>query len=590
MFKNFIPLFKLPTLLIPKWLEKKQTSILSAAFIITLANIIASLSGLVRQRTLIGIYFDQEITKLEYESFMVAFQIPDLMFQLIVLGALSASFIPIFTKVKKESEEKAFKVANSVINLTLLFFLLTSIFVGLFATQITEIRTGPQFTPHQIQTSANLTIIMLVAQVVFCLSFFLSGILQTYQYFIIPAIAPILYNIGIIIGTYLFNPTFGIYGAGIGVIIGSILHLLIQIPLIKKINFTYKFKINLKDINVKKIMSLMPARTMTIGISEIKSLGLTFFTTTLGNFSFVILRLALTLMAIPVRIFGVPISQASLPFLSKEYKEDDFSSLKKLLIESLHQIAFLAAPASILLLILRIPVVRIVFGTKNFAWSNTVLTGKVIAIIALSVTAQAMIQLLVRGFYALQDTKTPLKISLITSILYFYFCYFFSFFHANHPNNPISIGIGYIFKIKSQSDIGLIGIAITICLITILELFLFLIYLNKKIPKFFDLPFLINQIKICFSSFLMAIFLYLPLKILDNKQFFDTSRTIELIALTLIISVIGMFVYIYFAKIFRIKELNLIVGIIQNFTKKKSPVIISTQEPIADQNVGDDII
>jgi putative peptidoglycan lipid II flippase len=573
----------------PKWLEKKQTSILSAAFVITLANIIASISGLIRQRSLISIYFAKEISKLEYESFLVAFQIPDLMFQLIVLGALSASFIPIFTKAKKKSEKEAFQIANSVITVTVVFFIVISIIMAIFAKPITTIRTGDQFSQHQINTCTNLTRIMLVAQIFFCFSFFLSGILQTYQYFIIPAIAPIFYNVGIILGTYFFNKSFGIYGAGIGVIIGSALHLITQIPLAKKIKFSYRPRFDFHKPEVKKILSLIPARTLTIGISEIKGLALTFFTTALGNLSFVIIKLGLTLMTLPVRIFGVPIGQASLPFLSKEYKDDDLTNLKNILLESVNQIAFLAFPASALILILRIPVIRIIFGAKNFPWPTTVLTGKVVIILALSIAFQAMIQVLVRGFYALQDTKTPLKISLVSNVFYFLFCAYFTFFQNTPHGQFFSQGLKYLFNLKSSSEVGLIGIALATAISTILELVLYMSYLNKKIPKFIDSNFIFNQFKIIFSSFLMAISLYLLLKILD-LTFFDTTRTIELVALTITVSTIGMSFYIYLAKAFQIKELKLILSVFNNFSKKKTKIITTTQEPIADQNVNDDII
>lgn len=577
------------TKIFPKWLEKKQTSILSAAFVITLANIIASLSGLIRQRSLIGIFFEKEITKLEFEAFLVAFQIPDLMFQLIVLGALSASFIPIFTKVKKKSEKEAFQIANSIITITISFFIFISIFIAIFAEPITTLRTGSEFSQHQINTCSNLTRIMLVAQVFFCLSFFISGILQTYQYFIIPAIAPIFYNIGIIAGTYFLNPIFGIYGAGLGVIIGSALHLLTQIPLTKKINFSYRPKFSFKKPEVKKILSLIPARTLTIGITEIRNLVLTFFTTALGNLSFVIIKLGLTLMTLPVRIFGVPIGQASLPFLSKEYKEDDLTNLKRILIESINQIAFLAFPASALILILRIPVIRIIFGAKNFPWPTTVLTGKVVIILALSIAFQAMIQVLVRGFYALQDTKTPLKISLISNLIYFFLCAYFTFAQKTWHGSFFSQGLGYLFNLKTISEIGLIGIALATSIATIIEAIFYLIYLNKKIPNFINSSFIITQGKIIFSSFLMMIALYLPFKILD-LTFFDTARTVELVALTITVSAIGMAFYIYIAKLFQIKELQFILNIFQNFSKKKTKILTTTQEPIADQNVGDDII
>src|SRR3972149_9025825 len=400
------------------WLEKKQTSILSAALIITVANIPSSLAGLLRERLLISSFFDSPQSQLAYEAFQIAFQIPDMLFQLIILGAVAASFIPLFTDLKKRSEKEAFDFTSSVMNLLLLIFLVLASFIGIFAYPLTEWRTGAAFTLDQVEITVALTRLMLFAQLFFAASNFFTGMLQSYQHFIIPAIAPVLYNLGIILGVYLFKDTFGIYSAGLGVIIGAFLHMAIQLPLAWKLGFRPRPIIYFRLPALKKLFRLMPPRLLTIGVSELQNLVLAFFATTIGGLSFVIIRLGMRLMTIPVRLFGVPISQASLPFFSQETEGDEQKRFGSLVVQSLHQISFFALPASALLLILRIPIVRLVFGTDNFPWQATILTGRVVAILAISVAAQAMVQLLIRGFYALKNTRTPFYITLVTALIY----------------------------------------------------------------------------------------------------------------------------------------------------------------------------
>ncbi len=550
-----------------KWLEKKQNTILSAAVIITVANLTSSLSGLVRERLLISSYFNTEAGQMAYEALQVAFQIPDMLFQLIILGALSAAFIPVFTKYRKKDELEAYKITSSVMNILLLFFVLVSAVVFIYSNQITAFRTGGEFSVDQIKIAANLTRIMLLAQLFFAVSNFMTGILQSYQRFIVPAIAPILYNIGIVLGVFLFGDVLGIYAAGVGVLMGAFTHMMIQLPFASRLGYRYQFTIMHKHPGVKEIFQMIPPRVMTVGVSEIQNLVLGFFATSIGNLSFVVIRLALKLMAIPIRLFGVPISQASLPFLSQESDDNKQEQFKKLVTQSLNQISFLSMPAAALLLILRIPIVRLVFGAQNFPWRTTVLTSKVLAIVALSIGFQAMTQLLMRAFYALKDTMTPLYIIAVSAILYFLVGW-------------LSV---FIF------DVGVTGIAWAILVAAIFEAVVFMLMLEMRIKNIFNNKnFFISQIKMILCSFLMAVFLYLPYKIFDELVF-DTSRTVEVIGLTVTTSTIGILVYLYFSLLFEVKELENFLRMISAFGKWRKPLEESDEVLIDLGSDGDEI-
>ncbi len=550
-----------------RWLERKQNSILSAAIIITLANVASSVSGLIRERLLISNYFATEQTQKAYEAFQVAFQVPDMLFQLIILGALSAAFIPIFTKYRKKDEQEAFNVSSSVMNILVLIFLAVSIVVFIFAKQITAYRTGGAFTDRQIEIAATLTRIMLLAQLFFAVSNFMTGILQSYRRFIVPALAPVFYNFGILLGVFLFSSQLGIYAAGLGVIIGAFLHMLIQVPYVSRLGYQFKFKINFSHPGVKELFNLIPPRVLTLSLTELQNLALGFFATSIGNLSFVVIKLALRLMAIPIRLFGVPISQASLPFLSQESSEAGLKRFKKLVVQSLNQIAFLAFPAAVLLLILRIPIVRLVYGTHNFPWRKTVMTGRAVAIIALSVGAQAMVQLLIRAFHALKDTLTPFLIIAATVSIYLF--------------------TSWLFIFELNSDVT--GIAWATTIVAFLELGLFLFFLEKKINNLFlNKSFLLPQFKILASSFLMAVFLYLPFRIFD-ELIFDTTRTMELIALTVTTSTIGLMVYIYFSFLFDIKEVNYLLRLLNKFGRWEESLAESEEVLIDSGADGEEI-
>jgi len=309
----------------------------------------------------------------------------------------------------------------------------------------------------------------------------------------------------------------------------------------------------------------MPPRLMTVGVGELQNLAMGFFSTSIGNLSFVIINLARRLMTLPIRFFGVPISQASFPFLSEESADANRKKFNQLLLQSLNQISFLAMPASVLLLILRVPAVRLVFGTANFPWQTTIATGKVVALIAISITAQAMVQLLIRGFYALKDTRTPFMVTTISVLVYL-------------MTNVVGI---YVF------NLGVFSLGISITVAAFVELLLMLILLQKKIQCFTFADFFLPQLKILLASFFMAVFLYLPFKILDEVVF-DTTRTVDLIALTVSTSTIALLVYLYFSILFDVKELSYFNSLIAKFGKWR-PVLEDSQEVLLDSSIEDEL-
>ncbi|MEO8581485.1 MAG: murein biosynthesis integral membrane protein MurJ [Patescibacteria group bacterium] len=529
-----------------QWLEKQQVSILSGAVIITTAALVSGIVGFLRTYVLIAYYYQNGSNPL-IDAFYVSFRLPELVFQLLVIGALSAAYIPVFTKYEHQSKESAFRMASSVLNVILLCFVFFSALIFIFAVPITRFMTGSGFSDNQIMVSAQLTRIMIFAQFFFAISNFLSGTIQSYKRFIIPAITPIVYNFGIIIGMVLFHNSLGIYAPAIGVVIGAFLHFALQIPLAIKLGFQYFPTIDLKHPGVREMFRLMTPRTLAVSVDQIELFALTFFATHLAANSIVIINLAQSLMTFPIRLFGAPIGQAALPFLSKESNSGHTEPFRQLMDESLHQISFFAMPASVLLLILRIPIVRLTLGSKGFPWAATVLTGRVVAVLATSIAAQAMVHVLIRALYALHNTKAPLVASMASTAIFLSMSYYSVFY----------------------TSWGLLGLAATLSFATIFEMILLLLLLDRKIPFILEKRFWFPQIKIIIASFLMGVFLWLPFRILDQLVF-DTTHTVELLGLTVCVSTIAMLTYILFAYLLDIRELSIISRIFDTFGNWKA--------------------
>ena len=544
-----------------KWLETQQTSINSAAVIIAMANAFSIIFGFVRTRIVLT-YFSEEVVT----AWTLAFQIPDMLFQLLVFGALSAAFIPIFLSLKKTHDEKtAFKMGAIVLNVLLVLFTLASIVIFIFAEPLTTMRVGNKLSQEQLTIVISLTRVMLAAQIFFTVSNIMTGVLQSYKRFIIPSLAPIIYNLGIILGIVLFSGSMGIYSAGIGVVLGAFMHMLVQLPLVYKLGFRPTFSLNIRYPGVIRLFLLSPARFLTIGISQLQTLAIAYFATSIGQLSFLYISYATYLSTFPIRMFGVPLSQAALPFLSQYSKKEELSKFRDLILQSLHQISFLAMPTSVLLLILRVPIVRLAFGTDNFSWTSTITTGKILAVLAVSITAQAMVQLLIRGFHALKDTHTPLIISLIFTVFYLSSSYY----------------------VVTYTDFGILGLAVAGSISFGLELLLSILMLHRVIPEFISKKMLVPQLKMILASFFMAVFLYLPFRIFD-ELIFDTTKTVELIGLTVTTATIGMLVYIYFAALFEIKELELVTRTLEGFSQKWKASIGKTQEFVVETSVDNE--
>lgn len=255
------------------------------------------------------------------------------------------------------------------------------------------------------------------------------------------------------------------------------------------------------------------------------------------------------------------------PFLAEETSRQQLKKFKILVVQSVNQIAFFAMPASVLLLILRIPIVRLVFGAGNFPWKTTLMTGKVVAIIAVSVGVQSVVHLLIRAFHALRDTTTPFYIVCTSGLTYLLLSWLF------------------VFKF----DTSVLGIAAATTVAAFVEAGLFLIFLDKKVKNlFFNKDFIGEQLKIILCSFFMAVFLYLPFKIFD-ELIFDTSKTVELIGLTMTTSTIGVLVYVYLSALFEVHELNYFVSVLNKFGRWKKPLTESQEALIDSGSDGENI-
>ncbi len=518
-----------------KILTIKQTNIFSAAAFIFTAVAISAVLGLIRTRLLSAYFGASRLLDIYY----AAFRIPDILFQLLVMGALSAAFIPIFTGlVSQKEQEKAFEFSNICINLGALVFLVFDLVIFFFSEPISRI-LAPGFSNADILKMAVLTRIMVSAQIFFIIGNFFTGILQSFNHFFLPALAPVFYNIGIIMGIIFLAPFLGIYGPALGVALGTFLFFLIQLPLVLKIGYRYQPNFNYHDKNFLEGLHLMIPRTVSLGISQIEYTSDLMIASLLSAGKYTIFNFAMILMSLPVRLFGLSIGQASLPALSALFSQNKIAEFSFILKSSIKQIFFFVVPLTVLITVLRIPFVRLAFGASAFSWNATVITGRTLAMLSLGIVGQSATQILMRAFYAAKNTKTPLYLSLVSVFLNVIFSIFFVF--------------------VVQFDV--VGLALSTSISSIaLAVFLYISLINKKIfINHHDLY--RDMTRIILAGIIMAVLTYVPMKILD-KLVFDTTRTINLLLLTGVVSFWGIFIYLLSAWYFNVEELKIFLSLL----------------------------
>lgn len=515
-------------------LEKESSSILSAAVVIMGATFLSALLGLIRTRLLIQYFYaDKAIV----DVFWAAFRLPDLIFQVVVVGALSSAFIPVFSRyLGKKSEANT--IACSLINSVMLVMLVLSLLVFIFAAPLSRLIAGG-FTDSQLSLMTNLTRIMSLSQIFFAFSSFLTGIIQSHQRFLLPALSPLLYNAGIILGILFLSRPLGIYGATVGVVIGALLHLLAQLPLAHRLGFRYRLIWNGNHGAVKEMVHLMLPRVLTLSLVQIEATIIVTFSSWLSTGAVTLMTIAQQLSGLPVRLIGIPIGQASLPFFSRQNSKNDPSVLAAMVNNTILEMLYLALPASAIILVLRIPFVRLAYGADSFPWAETVLTGKLVAILAVSICARSLTHVLVRVFYALHDTKTPFIINLLATI--------------------INVGLSYysLFILRA----GILGMAFAITLASLIETII-LTGILYNLANFALSRLLWPFTKMLALTLVTGLGLWFPLRVLD-QLIFDTTRTIPLILLTATVGSIGLAVYLGLSYLFQIPELGVFVRLVQ---------------------------
>ncbi len=428
--------------------ESSERQIVRAAGVVMAATVVARLLGLARQMIL-GRLFG---TTTAMDAFAAANVVTETLYLVVAGGALASAFIPIFTSFLTQGDHRgAWRLTSQIASLIFVVVLALSLLTGILALPVVTELLAPNMPAAGQQLTAQLLQVMLAATVIFSISGLLMGVLNAHQHFLLPAVAPILYNLGIIVGAVLLSPRWGIHGVAVGVVAGAALHLLIQLPGLRGRGAHFTFSLGLDNPAVRQLARLMGPRVLGLAVTRVNFWVNTNLASAFGEGAVSALDYAMRVMLLPLGVVAQAVGIAAFPTFAELVAKGELGQVRRTLTTTLRGVLYLALPASAGLMVLGRPIVQLLFERGEFSAESTSNVTWALVFYAAGLAGHAGLEIVVRAFYALHDTKTPVAVGSAAMAL----------------NVALSIGLSRLFDALGWMPHG--GLALANSLATALE-------------------------------------------------------------------------------------------------------------------------
>ncbi|MEK9161604.1 MAG: lipid II flippase MurJ [Patescibacteria group bacterium] len=548
---------------------KEHSGLHKTAIILAISSIVSAIFGILRDRLLASGFGASESLDIYYS----AFKIPDFIY-IISLSIISVNaLIPFFLEKTAVSKEQAKKFLDE----TMTFFLL-SIFVlagiAYFLIPYLSNLVAPGFSENSKKEFIYLARILLLSPVFLGLSNLVSSVIQSHNRFIIYALSPIFYNFGIIFGIIFLFPRFGMKGIVFGVVIGAMSHFAIQMPAIIKLGFVPIPKLKINTAESFKIVKLSLPRSLGLGVNQIVLIFITATASMLSAGSIAVFNLSFNLQSVPLAVIGMSYGVAAFPTLTKLFVNNKKKEFLEQSTIAIRQIIFWSITASSVIIVLRAQIVRVVFGSGHFGWQDTRLTAAAMAIFAFSITAQSLVVLFTRAFYASGKTWKPIIINVVSAVFIIGMAPVFINLIKNHfflaSFFELTFRVGDVFG----TDMLALPLAYSLGMI-INCILLFLVFQMEFGDIWFDAR--KTFFETLFASLFAGVVSYFSLNFLDN--IFDINTFVGILSQGSLAITIGGITWYFSLKIFKNKELEEITKTV--FAKFwKTQVIASEPESL----------
>lgn len=513
-----------------------------AATILAGSTLLSSLLGFFRDRLLNSAYMPSENGALAgypvgLDAYTAAFMVPDFMFAVLVSGALSVTFIPVFNeRWVKGNKQSAWQISSSMINFMALVTMVASVLIIIFADPLMKYLIAPGLSESGHALAVSMMRVIAVNPFIFAIASVIASIQQAVGRFMFCALAPMIYNVGIIIGTVWFTNGInlfgwqifdgGIMGVALGVVLGSFFQLVVSAVGLAGLGFDYNFKIYWRNRGFRKVLSLLPARSVDQGMDYVVSLVEVNLASRLADGTVRAYQQALTLHLMPINLIGVAISNAAFPKLTEHLGEGRDDLFQKDLRSLLRIIFWMALPVAVVIFFTRGYVVHFI---RN--GGNQLIAG-ILGCLVVAILFRTIYHMAARAFYARQDTKTPLYISIFS----------------------ISLNIILAIVLSMVLKMGAYGLAWAQSTVAVLEVVILLVVMNRQMPKMFDLIFMQAIFRMVIAGIITGVVCYvgvlvLPFRYHDDSFFSAFPKFV-------VISMVSFGVYAAASKWLKLSEID----------------------------------
>ena len=481
-----------------------------AATIMASSTLLSSLLGFFRDRLLNSAYMPSKNGvsagyPVGLDAYTAAFMVPDFMFAVLVSGALSVTFIPVFNeRWVKGNKQSAWQISSSMINFMALITMAASVLIIIFADPLMKYLIAPGLSESGHALAVSMMQVIAVNPFIFAVAAVIASIQQAVGRFMFCALAPMLYNVGIIIGTVWFTGGVnlfgwqifdgGIMGVALGVVLGSFLQLIVSAVGLAGLGFDYNFKIYWQNKGFRKVLSLLPARSVDQGMDYVVSLVEVNLASRLADGTVRAYQQALTLHMMPINLIGVAISNAAFPQLTEHLGEGRNDLFQKDLRSLLRIIFWMALPVSVVIFFTRGYVVHFISN------GGVPLIAGILGCLVVAILFRTIYHMAARAFYARQDTKTPLYISIFSITL----------------NIILAIVLSMVLKM------GAYGLAWAQSTVAVLEVVVLLAVMNRQMPKLFDMTFVRAIFKMILAGIVTGVVCYIGVLIMPFRYHDDS--------------------------------------------------------------------
>ena len=468
----------------------------------------------------------------ELDAYFAAFRIPDAIFQLVVAGALSAALIPVFSSYRARSDEaEAWKLASSVINLVLIALVVLSGLMAIFAPIFVPI-VAPGFDAPTTELTIRLTQIMLVSPVLIGMGAVVSGILNSYQQFAVPSLAPLAYNVVIIGAAIFLAPIMGIEGLAVGVVIGSAAHLAIQLPSLARVGHRYELNIDIHHPGVRRVVRLMGPRMLGLAAGQLNFLVSTILASGLAAGSLTAYNYAFQLSQLPVGIIGVSVAIALFPTMSRDAALGKVGEIRRQVSGAVRVLTFIAAPLMAVMIVLREPLTSVFYQYGLFSQEDSDRTASALAWFAVGLIGHIVVHVLARAFYAMQDTRTPVTWAIV------------------------AVGVNVPLMVLLVEPMGVEGLALALSVSAIIEVMGLLWSLRTRLEGIEGASILWSLVRALLAAFVAAVVMAGGLSAFNALIPEVMANTLSRLVALLVLSAAGGIAFVLVAAVLRSPELR----------------------------------